>query len=287
MGLDAASLAERHPHLVAVEISGYGSDGPLAGKRAYDLLVQAESGACAITGWEGMPAKPGPPIADACTGLYGAITILAALCERGRTGRAARASLGMFDVMVELMGYSLMWTRYTGVDQVPIGMSSPAVSPYGAYPTADGRMVVLGTTNDGEWGRLAQMIGRADLAADERFQRNPDRVQHRAQLDEAIAEWCRRRQLAEIQQAADAAGIGNSSYNTPRNVVAHPHLEIRGRWQPVDSPVGEVVTVLPPPIVPGWPRPTGAIPAVGEHTEPVLAEFGFTAAEIAGLRARS
>lgn len=284
IGLDAESLAERHPHLVAVEISGYGSGGPLSGKRAYDLLVQAESGACAITGWEDMPAKPGPPMADACTGLYGAMTILAGLHERGRTGRAARASLGMFDVMVEMMGYALTWTRYTGVDQTPIGMSSPAVSPYGAYRTADGRTVVLGTTNDAEFARLAGMIDRPDLAHDARYARNPDRVEHRAVLDEAIAEWCRRRPLAQIQEAADAAAIGNSSYNTPREVVAHPHLQARDRWQPVDSPVGEVVTVLPPAIVPDWPEPAGAIPAVGEHTGSVLAEFGFTAAEIEKLQ---
>jgi len=122
LGIDAA---ERHPHLIAVEISGYGTGGPLSGKRAYDLLVQAESGACAITGRPGAPAKPGPPMADACTGLYAVIAILASLRDRG-----GAVSVSMFDTMAELMGYALTWTRHTGIDQEPVGMGSPAVSRF-------------------------------------------------------------------------------------------------------------------------------------------------------------
>src|SRR5262249_13351959 len=156
----------------------------------YDLLAQAEGGVCAITGWAGRPAKPGPPIADACTGVYGAFTILTALHERARTGQGAACSVSLFDAVTELMGYPLTYSRYTGVDHHPVGRGPRAVGPYGAYPSADGQTVVLGTTNDAEWQRLAAMIGRADLAADERYRRNPDRVTHRAVLDEAVAAWC-------------------------------------------------------------------------------------------------
>ncbi|GGJ62788.1 CaiB/BaiF CoA transferase family protein [Streptomyces brasiliensis] len=284
LGVDPDQLAQRHPHLVSVEISGYGGGGPLSHKRAYDLLVQAESGACAITGWEDMPAKPGPPMADACSGLYGAITILAALYERGRTARGTTASVSLFDTMTELMGYALTYTKYSGVEQQPVGMGSPAVAPYGAFATADGFTVVLGTTNDTEWQRLAVMIDRPDLAADEGLRRNPNRVARRAELDQAIGVWCAGLTADAIQAAADAAGIGNSRYNTPTAVLAHPHLTTRNRWREVDSPGGPVEALLPPPVIRGRELRMGAIPGLGEHTEAVLAELGFESGDLAALR---
>lgn len=285
LGIDQAALAARYPRLITLEITGYGSAGPLAAKRAYDLLVQAESGACAITGWEGRPAKPGPPMADACTGLYGAVTILAALHDRELTGRGRAAELSMFDSMVDLMGYTLHHTRATGVDQIPVGMGSPAVAPYGAYPTADGHTVVLGTTNDAEWVRLAGMIGRPDLAADPQYGRNPARVAARDALDEVIAAWCAVRPLAVIQQAADTAAIGNARYNTASDVLAHEQMSARNRWREVGTPAGPVLAALPPPVISGSEPSMGAVPALGEHTVRVLTEFGCTPGEIDALRA--
>src|SRR5215468_10545997 len=131
LGIGPDDLAARHPALIGVEISGYGRSGPLAGKRAYDLLVQAEAGACAITGRPGEPAKPGPPYADTSTSLYTVIAVLSALAERASTGKGRQIEVAMFDVVAELMGYSLTWTRHTGIDQQPVGMGSPAVAPYG------------------------------------------------------------------------------------------------------------------------------------------------------------
>lgn len=287
LGIARDDLAARHPGLIAVEIDGYGSGGPLSGKRAYDLLVQAESGACAITGLPGAPAKPGPPMADACTGLYAALSVMASLVGAGRGRRpGAAVSVSMFDTMAELMGYALNYTRHSGIDQEPVGMGSPAVAPYGAYRTADGHTVVLGTTNDREWQRLArELIDRPDLADDPRFLANPGRVAHRAVLDEAIAAWCARHAMADVQRGADAVGIGNSRYNTPGDVVAHPHLAARDRWRTVDSPGGPIPALLPPPVVDGWEPPMGPIPALGAHTDAVLAELGYTAPEITALRA--
>jgi crotonobetainyl-CoA:carnitine CoA-transferase CaiB-like acyl-CoA transferase len=276
LGLGADALAERYPRLIAAEISGYGVGGPLAGKRAYDMLVAAETGICAITGLPGAPAKPGPPFADGVTGLYTALAILAALQERTATGRGTQIAVSMFDAMIELMGYPLTWSAYTGRDQQPVGMGSPAVAPYGAYPTADGRTVVLGTTNDAEWQRLArEVIDRPDLADDERYRRNVDRVAHRTDLDRAIGEWCAGHPLADIQAAADAAGIGNSTYRTPAEVVDHPHLHERKRWRDVDSPVGPVRGLLPPMLFADRELPMGAVPGLGEHTATVLAELGL------------
>jgi itaconate CoA-transferase len=282
LGLGPAELAERYPRLIGVEISGYGRGGPLSAKRAYDLLVQSEAGACAITGRPGDPAKPGPAYADTSTGLYAAIAVLSALAERAVTGRGRHIEVSMFDVVAELMGYPLTWTRYTGVDQQPVGMASFAVAPYGAYPTADGRTVVLGTTNDSEWQRLTRnLLGRADLAADPRYAHTADRVRCRAELDEIVAAWTSGRTLEEVQQAADAAGIGNAVYRTPSEVLDHPHLAARDRWREVATPVGPVIGLLPPMLFDGEALPAGPVPALGEHTESVLAELGIDPATLA------
>lgn len=287
LGIAPDDLAARHPGLISVEIDGYGAGGPLSHKRAYDLLVQAESGACAITGLPGAPAKPGPPMADVCTGLYSALSIMATLVGRGRGGPVGAAvSVSMFDTMAEMMGYALTYTQASGIDQDPRGMGSPAVAPYGAYPTADGHTVVLGTTNDREWQRLAsELMERQDLAEDDRYRTNLDRVTRRDELDALIRAWCARHELADIQRRADAAGIGNSRYNKPSDVIAHPHLAARDRWRTVDTPGGPVPALLPPPIIAGFDPPMGAIPALGAHTEAILSELGYSAAEIAALRA--
>jgi len=160
-------------------------------------------------------------------------------------------------------------------------MGSPAVAPYGGYPTADGRIVVLGTTNDGEWQRLArQMLGRDDLAADSRYARNDDRVRRRDELDAVLREWCSSRELAEIQEAADAAGIGNAVYRTPVEVINHPHLAARDRWREVPTPTGPVVGLLPPLMFDGQAMPMGPVPGLGEHTKAVLTEMGIDPARI-------
>ena len=289
LGLSVDQMAIRHPNVIAVEIDGYGAGGPLSHKRAYDLLVQAESGVCSVTGNPGAPAKPGPPVADVTTGLYAALSIMALLV--GRQGvqhdsPAPSVTVSLFDTMAEMMGYHLTYARHSGIDQQPLGMSSPAVAPYGAYPTADGHTVVLGTTNDREWQRLArELLGRNDLADDPRFAGNADRVLHRAVLDEAITAWCAGHDLAQIQDAADAAGIGNARYNTPSDVLVHPQLAQRDRWQDIDTPAGPIPSLLPPPVISGYRAPMGAVPGLGEHTDAVLGELGLSGEKIAALRA--
>ncbi|WP_330255652.1 CoA transferase [Nocardia sp. NBC_00565] len=288
LGLAPADLAERHPDLIAVEIDGFGAGGPLSGKRAYDLLAQAESGVCAVTGEPGAPAKPGPPVADVSTGLSAAVSIVALLYARGQRGTGGAAvSVSLFDTMADVMGYQLTYTRHSGVDQQPLGMSSPAVAPYGAYRTADGQTVVLGTTNDAEWQRFARaLLGRPDLAEDARFRTNPDRVRHRDVLEAEVGAWCAHHDLAHVQKAADAAGIGNARYNLPSEVIVHPQLTDRDRWRRIDTPAGPIPSLLPPPIIAGFDPPMGAVPALGQHTAEVLAEFGLSDDEISLLRVR-
>ncbi len=288
MGLGPEELRRRHPDVIAVEIDGYGPGGPISQKRAYDLLVQAESGACAVTGYPGMPAKPGPPVADISTGLYAALSIVALLLGRARgrsEGPAPAVAVSLFDTMTDIMGYQLTYTQHSGIDQQPLGMSSPAVAPYGAFATRDGQTVVLGTTNDREWQRVArEIIERPDLADDPRFATNTDRCNRRDELNAAIETWCAQHDLADIQKTADAAGIGNSRYNLPSEVVAHPQLQARDRWRPVDTPNGQISALLPPPVITGFEQPMGAVPGLGEHTDAVLAELGLSDDDVAALR---
>jgi crotonobetainyl-CoA:carnitine CoA-transferase CaiB-like acyl-CoA transferase len=288
MGLAPEDLAVRHPNVIPVEIDGYGPGGPISHKRAYDLLVQAESGSCAVTGYPGMPAKPGPAMADFTTGLYAAISILALLVGRANraTETAPSVALSLFDVMTDVMGYQLIYTQHSGIDQEPLGVGSPAVAPYGAFPTRDGQTVVLGTTNDREWQRVArEIIERPDLADDPRFATNPGRCAHREILEEAIGSWCAQHDLTEIQKIADDAGIGNSRYNVPSEVIAHPQLTARDRWRTIDTPRGEIRTLRPPPVITGFEQPMGAVPALGQHTDTVLGELGLTAGDLERLRA--
>ena len=276
LGIDAETLSSRYPRLVALDLSGYGTGGPLDHRRAYDLLIQAEAGACAITGEPGQPAKPGPPVGDVGAGLQAVVAILSALVGRASSGRGAAIEISMFDTVVDFVGFALLHALYTGIQRPPIGLSSPVVSPYGGYRTRDGRTVVLGTTNDSEWQRLARdVIGRPDLADDPSLASNAKRCEQRARLDEAVEAWAASVDSAEALRLADAAGIGNGVYHEMLEVVDHPQLTARGRWQQVDSPVGPLSTVLPPFRSSSWEVPLERIPAVGEHTDQILAELGL------------
>jgi crotonobetainyl-CoA:carnitine CoA-transferase CaiB-like acyl-CoA transferase len=288
LGVDAASLVERFPRVIAVDVSGYGIGGPFDHKRAYDLLIQSEGGSCSITGQPDAPAKPGVAIADVGTGLFALSSILTALYDRERTGHGTAIAVSLFDVITDFMGFALQYTMATGEERPPNGLSSPAVAPYGGYPTVDGHTVVLGTTNDAEWQRLClQILDRPDLAADERYATNTARCRARDVLDAAITEWTRERTLADIQRIADDAGIGNARLNDVRDVIEHPQLSQRGRWIDVDSPVGTLRELMAPPIAAEWDHRTDPVPAVGQHTDAILAELGYDAAAIDRLRAAS
>nr|WP_241842464.1 CaiB/BaiF CoA-transferase family protein [Pseudofrankia sp. BMG5.36] len=284
-GLAATQVVARHPRLVAVDISGYGEGGPLSHKRAYDLLVQSEGGSCAVTGGPGQPAKPGIAMIDLATGMYALSWILGALHARHATGRGEAITVGMFDVVAEWMGYQVNYTMGTGLEQEPAWVGSPAVAPYGTYPTSDGQTVVLGTTNDGEWQRLARtVLERPDLAEDPALASNAGRVAERARVDEAIAAWTGAVTLKEAQDVLDAAALGNARLNGVQDVIDHPQLAVRDRWREVPTPQGSFRAVLPPPVAASWTSPMGRVPGLGEHTEGVLAELGYSTADLADWR---
>lgn len=276
LGIDADTMVSRFPQVVATDISGYGEDGPLSHRRAYDLLVQAEAGSCAATGWPGEPAKPGIPIADVGTGLTAALAISAALLARATTGAGAALKVSMFDTVVDLLGFAMLYGRYTGSDRAPNGMGSPMVAPYGAYPTRDGATIVLGTTNDNEWQRLARdLLVRPDLAGDPELASNEQRCARRTDLDAAITRWTLLHDLDDAGALADAAGIGNARVNSPGEVVDHPQLVKRDRWTTVDSPVGPIASLRPPFDCADWRWTAGPIPELGQHTAAIAQELGL------------
>ncbi len=280
LGLGVEELARRYPRLIIVDISGYGRGGPLDHKRAYDLLIQAEAGSCTITGTPGNPAKPGIPVADIGTALYAYSAVLAALYDRERTGHGAIVPVAMLDVVSEMMGFALNQFLHTGTEPVPVGMGSPMIAPYGSYPTADGQVAVLGTTSDREWRRLTELMDRPDLAQDPRYAHNDDRVACREELDVAVGKWCAERTLAQIQAAADEAGIGNARLNGVRELAEHPQLRERGRWREVGTPSGPVPALLPPGIALGWPAVHGSVPALGADTDAIRAEFAPESSDV-------
>jgi len=281
MGLDAAHLVERHPRLVAVDLSGYGVGGPYESRRAYDLVVQAESGSIATTGWADRPAKPGIAIADLSAGLYTYSSIVAALYERERTGRGRAIAVSLLDSIAELMGYSLYFTEFSGRRHVPNGISHPTLSPYESFETADGRLIVLAVQNDREWARLATAIlGRPDLVADPRFATGPARTEHRAEVARICADVIGRLDADAALALLDGAGISCGRVNYPEEVLEHPQLDGRDRWREVDSPVGPLRSLLPPPVSPGWDLRMDRVPDVGQDTAAILRELGRDQAAI-------
>ena len=274
LGLSTRSLAARFPALIVVDISGYGQGGPLSERKAYDLLIQSESGSCALTGWPESPAKPGIPMADVGTALYALSAILAALFVRERTGEGAVIPIAMFDVAAEMMGFALNQFIHTGIEPQPVGMGSPMVAPYAAYDTSDGHIVVLGTTSDREWRILAeQVMGRPDLASNPDYARNSDRVARRGELDGLIQEWCALHTLQDIQHRADAAGIGTARLNGVGDLVDHEQLRSRDRWISVMTPGGAAPALRPPALSDAWSFAPGAVPELGEHTDAIRAEL--------------
>lgn len=210
---------------------------------------------------------------------------MALLISRGqRERRGSAVTVSLFDTMMDLMGYPLTYAQHSGIDQEPLGMNSPAVAPYGSFDTADNQTVVLGTTNDREWQRLArEIIDRPDLADDPRYASNSDRCAHRDELNSAIKPGVRST-ISRISKTADAAGIGNARYNLPSEVLAHPQLSDRDRWRTVETTAGPIQAILPPPIIENYEQPMGPVPGLGEHTDALLAELGLSDNDIGRLR---
>ncbi|MFF8291676.1 CaiB/BaiF CoA transferase family protein [Streptomyces sp. NPDC016309] len=279
LGLDAATLCAAHERLVAVDISGYGAGGPYAHKRAYDMLVQCEAGLVSVTGTPAQPVKAGVPAADIAAAMYAFSGVLAALLRRAATGRGGPVEISMLESLAEWMGHPLHHGMHGGEAPARTGVAHAVIAPYDAYPTADGGQVLLSVQNDREWRRLAaQVLHRPELGDDPAFATNTARVAHRGRTDAVVAEALAVLDTAEAIERLEAAGIACARLNTVTDVAAHPQLAARDRWREVGTEVGPLRAMLPPITLPGGPEARmGAVPALGEHTDAVLRELGFSA----------
>ncbi|MEU9196950.1 CaiB/BaiF CoA transferase family protein [Streptomyces hundungensis] len=286
LGLDAASLCAAHPRLVAVDVSGYGAEGPYAHKRAYDMLVQCEAGLVSVTGTPEQPVKAGIPAADIAAAMYAFSGVLAALVRRGTTGRGGPVEISMLEALTEWLGHPLHHAMHGGTEPARTGVAHAVIAPYDAYATADGGQVLLSVQNDREWRRLAELVlGRPELAYDAAFATNAARVAHRAGTDEAVAKVLAGLTAAEAVGRLESAGIACARLNTVDDVAAHPQLAARDRWREVESPVGKLRALLPPINLGGSQEARmGAVPALGEHTGTTLRALGMTDEQVAELR---
>lgn len=272
MGLGYEALKVRHPRLIVCEISGYGQDGPHRDRKAYDLLIQSESGFLSVTGTQDEMAKAGCSIADIAAGMYAYSNILAALIERGRTGKGKHIDVSMLEAMAEWMGFPLYYA-YDGSPQAPrVGASHATIYPYGPFPTADGD-VMLGIQNEREWASFCDIVlENAAIAADLRFITNSLRSAHRAELGALIAKVFRALSRETVIGRLDRARIANASVNDMAGLWHHPQLVARNRWVDVPTPAGSVPALLPPGQTSAR---MDAIPALGADTAAILEEIGL------------
>ena len=285
LGLGQAALAQEKPGLIVCDISGYGEDGPYRDKKAYDLLIQSESGFLSVTGTAEQPCKAGPSIADISAGMYAYSQILAALLQRQQTGRGQHIDISMLESLTEWTSYPLYYA-FEGAEPPPrTGAAHATIYPYGPFPVGDGGTVMLGLQNEREWVQFCEtVLCLPALASDERYAGNARRVQARESLRQLIVETFASLSSAEVLARLEQARIANARVNTMADVWAHPQLQARQRWREVDSPVGRLPTLLPPGSWTDGPR-LDAVPALGQHTDAILAELGVAADERDALRA--
>ncbi len=272
LGLDFASLHPQHPRLIVCDISGYGLTGPDRDRKAYDLLIQAESGFLSVTGTPDEAVKAGCSIADIAAAMYAYTNVLVALLERTRTGTGKHIDISMLESMAEWMGFP-MYYGYGGASPPPrVGASHATIAPYGPFHTADGE-VLIGVQNEREWQAFCdQVLQRSDVAADPRFLTNPLRVTHRNPLSDVIGGVLHGLSTHEVVARLDRARIANARINDVAGLWAHPQLIARNRWTEVETPIGGIPALLPP----GMDEARmGAVPALGEHTDAILAELGM------------
>ncbi|GAA4414975.1 CaiB/BaiF CoA transferase family protein [Quisquiliibacterium transsilvanicum] len=286
LGLSYEALSPKHPRIVVCDVSGYGADGPYRDKKAYDLMVQAEAGLLAVTGTPDSMARAGFSAADTSAGMYAYSSVLAALLLRERTGKGSHIDVAMFETLAEWMGNPMYYT-YGGQPPAPrTGAFHPSVVPYGPFPVGDGRTVMMGLQNEREWATFCrEVIGNAALEKDPRFASNTLRTENRAALEALIGEVFRDLTADELEARLDRANLATARVNTPADLWQHPQLQARGRWREVASPVGPVASLLPPASNSAFEPRMDPIPALGEHTDGILAELGFDAPRIAALRA--
>jgi itaconate CoA-transferase len=285
LGLSYEALRERFPRLIVCNISGYGGDGPYRDKKAYDLLIQSEAGFLSITGTQDEMAKAGCSIADIAAGMYAYSNILAALIQRGRTGQGCEIDVSMLECLVEWMNYPLYYSMDGASPPPRAGAAHATIYPYGPFPAGDGRIVMLGLQNEREWGLFcSKVLLQPELATDPRFSSNSARNEARDALRAIIVDTFASLTAEQVIERLDAAQIANAHVNTTHDLWEHAQLRARARWAEVASPAGPLPALVPPGVPNTWSARMDPIPALGEHTDAILAGLGYGGDAIAGLR---
>jgi itaconate CoA-transferase len=287
LGTDPPALARTHPRLIPCTVSGWGTDGPWADRKAYDLLVQCETGLLSLTGTPGEAAKVGISVADIAAGMYAYSGVLTALLRRAMTGAVTAVEVSLFEALAEWMGSPAYYTLYSGHQPARMGAEHATIAPYGPYGTADGT-VLLAVQNDREWRSLcAVVLGDPAAADDPRFVTNSARVVHRAELNALVGAVLANLETTAVTTLLDRAGIANARINQVRDFLGHPVLSGRDRWRTVAVPGGKMTALRPPVDLAGIEPVMGPVPAVGEHTDAILRELGHSDGAIASLRSRA
>ncbi len=286
MGLSFEALHARFPKLIVCDISGYGEGGPYETKKAYDLLIQSESGFVSVTGSPDAPAKAGCSIADIAAGSYAYSGILNALLLRNKTGLGSHLDVSMLESMVEWMSFP-MYYAFEGASPPPrAGAAHATIYPYGPFPVGDGSQVMLGLQNEREWRIFCEkVLNQPALASEADFSSNSLRVANRDRLRGLIVEAFSKMSIDQVVQYLEDAGIANARVNEMKDVWAHPQLKARNRWTEVGSPVGKLPALIPPGTNNQFDARMDPIPDVGEHTRAILKELGVSDATLAVLEA--
>jgi itaconate CoA-transferase len=277
LGLSASSALELNPRLIYVSMSGYGRGGDYGEKKAYDLLVQCESGLLSVTGTPDAPAKAGISVADIAAGMYAYSGILSALIQRGRTGVGDVLEVSMLEALGEWMMQPYLFAEYSGSQAPRSGAQHASIAPYGPFNTSDGT-VFFGIQNEREWASFCDdVMTNAAFATDPRFASGTQRVANRGELHDHIDAVFGELTKAEALSRLDKAGIANAELRDMRSFAAHPQLSARERWRDVALPSGaKARSLLPPVTAQSYEAAMGAVPSLGEHTSSVLREFGIT-----------
>jgi itaconate CoA-transferase len=286
LGLGAERLRARYPKLIWCGISGYGPAGPYAAKKAYDLLVQCETGLLSVTGSPDAPAKAGIPVADIAAGMYAFSSILAALIRREREGVGATLDITMFESLGEWMGFPAYYTAYGGEPPPRSGAYHATIVPYGPFRAGDGRTVFLSVQNEREFARFCEIVlGNAALAADPRFSSGPARQANRAAMHAEIERVFAGLSCAEVLRRLEAADIANAELRDMHGFWQHPQIEARARRATIATPAGAIEALKPPFNLDRFEARMDAVPALGAHTRAILAELGYAEEAIEALGA--
>lgn len=284
LGLGYEALSKKNPRIIVCNISGYGTGGPDEQRKAYDLLIQSEAGFVTTTGTPKNPSKAGISIADISAGMYAYSNILAAIIQRGKTGKGCEIDLSMLDAMTEWMSYPLYYAYDGAEPPARAGASHATIFPYGPFVVGDGHTVILGLQNEREWKTFCEIVLKApDLVSDSRFSSNSLRAESKVALTQIITTSFADCTAEQVIKRLDQAGIANAKMNEMRDIWNHAQLEARNRWRKIDTPVGRIPALLPPGGVGTEPR-MDAVPALGEHTASLLAEIGYSEDDIAALQ---